>query len=88
MMTRRSSAWLSVRNFYTDYLAFPIRYGILSAIVVSPLGLVMAWAGFRGRFHPWGDPIPFVEALAKVPALAAMAFAVTVIVFLVFRVRF
>ncbi len=87
-MKSRNSAGFRIRKLYTDHLAFPIRIGILFAVVVSPIGLVMTWAGFRGKLQPWGDPIPFVDALAKVPTLAALTFAVTVIVFVVFRVRF
>lgn len=48
----------------------------------------MTWAGWRGKFQPWGDPIPFTEALAKVPATAVLGFAVTFIIFLLFRIRF
>jgi hypothetical protein len=77
-----------LRRFYREQLAFPLGYGILTAVVISILGLLMTWAGWRGRFQPWGDPIPFSEALAKVPAMAVLVFAVTFIVFLVFRIRF
>lgn len=86
-MTRRGTPG-RLRKFYTDYLAFPIRYGILFAVVASPIVLVMAWAGYRGRLQPWGDPIPFLDALAKVPTVAAFTFGVIVLVFPIFRVRF
>jgi hypothetical protein len=87
-MKRRNSAGFRLRKFYADYLAFPIRYGILFAVVISPIGLVMTWAGFRGKLQPWGDPISFLDALAKVPTQAALTFVVTVIMFSVLRVRF
>ena len=77
-----------LRQFYRAHLAFPLGYGGRAAIVFSALGLLMTWAGWRGKFQPWGDPIPFTEALAKVPAIAVVAFAVTFILFLAFRIRF
>jgi hypothetical protein len=87
-MKRSNSAGFRLRKFYTDYLAFPIRYGILFAVVISPLGLVRTWAGSEASFSLGGDPIPFLDALAKVPTLAALTFVVTVIMFSVLRVRF
>jgi hypothetical protein len=74
-------------RFYRDHLAFPVGYGILAAVIFSILGLLMTWAGWRGKFQPWGDPIPFTDALAKVPTMAVVGFAVTFILFLVFRIR-
>ena len=77
-----------IRRFYREHLAFPFDYGILAATLTAVMGLLMAWAGYRGKFQPWGDPIPFVDALAKVPGFAALGFAVVFIGFLIFRVRF
>ena len=77
-----------LRQFYDEHLAFAVSYALLSAVLASVLRLLMTWAGYRGKFQPWGDPIPFTEALAQVPTMAVLAFAVVFIGFVVFRIRF
>jgi hypothetical protein len=68
------------RAFYAEYLAIPVAYGLLAAGVFSVMGFLMTWGGWRGKFKPWGDPIPFTDALARVPEMGALAFVVTFIV--------
>ena len=77
-----------IRRFYAEHLAVPVAYGLLAAVIASLLVLVLTWAGWRGKYQPWGDPIPFTEALANMPLAASIGFVVTMIVTAVFRVRF
>src|SRR6266480_815130 len=37
--------------------------GIVLSIVVGTFVMLAAWAGYRGKWKPWGNPIPFTEAL-------------------------
>ena len=87
-MEHRKPSQSRLRRFYSEHLEFAVGYGLLSAVVFSVVGLLMTWAGYRGKFQPWGDPIPFTEALAKVPTMAVVTFAVVFIGFLIFRIRF
>lgn len=41
------------------------------------MGFLMTRAGWRGKFKPWGDPIPVMDALRRVPEMAGLAFVVT-----------
>jgi uncharacterized oligopeptide transporter (OPT) family protein len=75
------------RAFYAEYLAVPVAYGLLAAGVFSIMGFFMTWAGFRGKYRPWGDAIPVTDALTRVPEMAALAFIVTFILFALTRWR-
>jgi hypothetical protein len=77
-----------LRQFFVDHLAYPILYAIPAAVFMTGILFVMVWAGFRGRFKPWGDPIPFMEALASVPKMLAFSFVLAVAIFTLARFRF
>lgn len=48
-----------------------IAYGVFFGIAI----FVAVWAGFRGTFNPWGDPVSFTDAL---PAFLSVAITVFV----------
>lgn len=87
-MDDRKPTQSTLRRFYNEHLAFAVGYALLSAVLASVLGLLMTWAGYRGKFQPWGDPIPFTEALVNVPTISVVTFVVVFIGFVVFRIRF
>jgi hypothetical protein len=73
----RTASWL--RRFYDERIAAPLPFAILAAIVGSGMMLLMTWAGWRGKVKPWGDPIPFAEALSQLPAMFAVVFVVALV---------
>ncbi len=48
--------------------------GIVISIAVGTFLTLAAWAGYRGKLKPWGDPIPFTEALLAFPMGAIIMF--------------
>jgi hypothetical protein len=79
----RTASWL--RRFYEERIAAPLPYVIVVAIAGSVIMLVMTWAGWRGKFKPWGDPIPFTEAVSQLPAMFALTFVVCFVFFAIAR---
>jgi len=53
---------------------------LLISFAVSTGTVLMMWAGWRGKFTPWGEPIQFVNAVARFPALFLVTFALFYIV--------
>jgi hypothetical protein len=55
------------------------RRGIVYALMSGTLFMLMKWAGLRGKVDPWGNPIPFVEALPAFPLAAVFGFVTYVL---------
>ena len=79
----QTASWL--RRFYQERIAAPLPYAIVGAIVGSGVLFLMTWAGSRGRYKPWGDPIPFTEALSQLPAMFALTFVVGLVLFAILK---
>lgn len=77
------ASWL--RRFYAERIVAPLPYAIGAAILGSGILFLMTWAGARGRFRPWGDPIPFMEAVAKLPGMLAFCFVLTLVLLAIAR---
>ena len=45
-----------------------------ATVIGTTVGFLTSWAGMRGRPRPWGDPIPFADAVALLPKLALLSF--------------
>ena len=73
----RTASWL--RRFYDERIAATLPVAVVTAIVGSGMMLLYTWAGGRGRFKPWGDPIPFTEALSQLPTMFAFTFVVALV---------
>jgi hypothetical protein len=79
----RVASWLG--RFYAKRIVTPLPYAIEAAIVGSGILFLMTWAGARGRFRPWGDPIPFMEAVAKLPGMLVFCFALALVFLAIVR---
>ena len=81
----RTASWL--RRFYDERIAAPLPFAMLAAVVGSAIMFLMTWAGSRGRFKPWGDPIPFTEALSQLPTMFAFTFVVALVFLAIAKFR-
>ena len=86
-VTHGDGARSGLRRFYADWLAVPILYAIPCAVFITGLTFLFRWAGWRGKFKPWGDPISLTEALSKVPLTFAMAFVMSLAFFIIWEYR-
>jgi hypothetical protein len=75
---------MSRRTLYDEYLAVPVRYAIVTSLVIAPFLTLLRWTGWRGPFLPI-QSISFVGAVSLMPLYAVELFAVTTIVLAVFR---
>jgi ABC-type transport system involved in cytochrome c biogenesis permease subunit len=63
--------WLQHRRINHRY-----RRARIISLVGGTLLTLMAWAGYSGRFRPWGDPKPLAEVWWILPVSAAFIFLV------------
>ncbi len=54
-------------------------------LIFSIMFFIMVWMGYQNSTIPkcWGDPIPFSDALLKIPRILALTFVMLVAIFAV-----
>jgi TM2 domain-containing membrane protein YozV len=76
-----------LHRFYRERLVIPVIYWVFLAFALL-ITFAMTWAGWRGKFQPWGDPISLTEALSKTPPIAVTLIVVWFVFFGLLRMRF
>ena len=76
----RQRAGVRPVKLFRKYVAIPLAFASINAILMAGVVVFTQLTGYRGRYQTSGTPVRFTDAWANVPELAGLIFVVTFVV--------